>query len=861
MNKKYVIPALISLMAFSLLGIVAAQVYWINETYWLTQRQVDHEIQSAMQSAIVKVEEEANNRFIAADLGIELGPGVQFANKKDSLFKLKFMLDSLELAVTEAELNHRLGIKEDKAPIAVEPATPKTVAKKILKAVPSAPPSTPIVKEIIPAPEFDFSFSNRFGVEPVERPLAPEAPSHPTAYPKRSRAHRNYTQDAYTATVSSAAHRAGYASSGQQAGFSFASTTDEQLAKRLKLTTNNQSVFIEGNPVTDGQIIVLPNGRKVKIEIEPYLKTRVGVRNGQNIYFNTVEQVDLSNLKGQVIDLSRLQNLPSLWLHQMDSLVSSLDGQLNNRFRFRRPEGAPRFPIEEAEMAYSRSNVVNRSIRSFGSRQRELMRYVDSLSRRQIEFAFSVARKQDSLDRSRSGFIAPDLALANDVSGVSMTNCADPTKVCKPELDQTKTKKGKSSNAVQTTAFVAKQASHASKSSNSRVSYYPVVPQVQNESQALNKALSGINKVNSSLDKLIRRAALQEEHHKLIDTMILAKALREEFKLRNLDIDFDFCVINTNAQEPTAIFASVAYIGANEPNTYKASLFPSDPNSGYFLSLLVPNKSDYALLNLKWSMVMSAVFLLMIVGVFTAGIMTIIRQKRLSVMKSDFISNMTHELKTPLATISLASDTINNNMVLQDPDRIKYFTGIIKEENQRMNGHIERVLQMALLDKGEFKLKKQEWNLTELVLEQGERMCLAVSSKGGHLDVDFEEDDLPIFADKLQVQSLLSNLLDNAIKYCERIPEISISLKKDGDYALLSVKDNGIGISAKAQKRIFDRFYRVTQGNLHEVKGFGLGLSYVKAIVEAHEGSVEVSSVPKEGSEFVIRLPLIKSVG
>jgi two-component system phosphate regulon sensor histidine kinase PhoR len=243
--------------------------------------------------------------------------------------------------------------------------------------------------------------------------------------------------------------------------------------------------------------------------------------------------------------------------------------------------------------------------------------------------------------------------------------------------------------------------------------------------------------------------------------------------------------------------------------------------------------------------------------VFTAGIMTIIQQKRLSIIKSDFISNMTHELKTPLATISLAADTINSSSVLQAPDKIKYFTGIIKEENQRMNGHIERVLQMALLDKDEFRLKKCTVNLVEVVLEQGEYISLSVAEKGGKLEVDIQEDILEIEADKLQIQSLLTNLLDNALKYADSAPEIMIKLVREGNFAVLSVKDNGIGISAKAQKKIFDRFYRVTDGDLHTVKGFGLGLSFVKAITEAHGGNVSVESTIGKGSIFNISLPLI----
>ncbi len=907
MNRKNIIPILIVLMATSLIGIVAAQIYWIKETFWLTQRQIDTEIIGIMEHAIQKTEAEVNNRLIAADLGIDFSNSSGMAAKKDSLYRLKYMIDSMELAVAEAEINKKLGVK---------PALPNL-------------PKSPTVGTNNLA--FSATVSNRQPTQPNPNPAnvcckpnpegGPENPNKPaisiasSPYPDRNY-YRIYAADQsalsqatgqyfgvnnpWSAPVFSNGYSQTslYGTTTPSSSSSFNVYTEGQPGSGLGTAKGNglTAQIGQGATLTDGQIVVLANGRKMRVNIDPYIKTHVGVKqpSGRYIYADQqtmVEDFQLGRIG--INDQASLNQLPGMWLGQVDSIYTALAPEF--RVRQGRRQVLRHFNQQMEEFT-SKSRQELSALRSINRRlakvragnNTDILRYVDSLTKRQVEIAFSVARTQDSFAQLNNRILAPELSMQNDVLAVANQSCNMAPSA--PNTDFGADRRGRqisSSNQGKSFTFRVngdKDQQTAQLTENNEQAEAPIYtrnqqkdhrhqrtlirPQVeiyrpaptivqQNPAQPAAITLAGLGRLGASVNRLIQSAALNSPDANPIDTGLLAAHLRKEFRLRNLDLDFEYAIINSNLDQVRPTFASAGFRTELTANSYKASLFPNEVNSGLFLSLYLQDRDSYALYNLKWSMLASVLFLVMIIGVFTAGIMTIIRQKRLSVIKSDFISNMTHELKTPLATISLAADTINSNAVLIEPDKIKYFTGIIKEENQRMNGHIERVLQMALLDKGEFRLKKTELNLVELVLDQGEYMSLSVANKGGFLDVDIPEDDLPIFADKLQIQSLLSNLIDNALKYCERVPHILVTVKQEGNYALLSVRDNGIGISEKAQKRIFDRFYRVAQGDLHDVKGFGLGLSFVKAIVEAHEGSVEVQSSCETGSCFMIRLPLI----
>ena len=251
----------------------------------------------------------------------------------------------------------------------------------------------------------------------------------------------------------------------------------------------------------------------------------------------------------------------------------------------------------------------------------------------------------------------------------------------------------------------------------------------------------------------------------------------------------------------------------------------------------------------------SAAFTLTILFSFAYTIQVIFRQKKLSDIKSDFINNMTHEFKTPIATISLAADAINNPKVQSDKTKMDYFTRIIKEENKRMNSQVENVLQMAQLEKGEMNLKISDLNLHAIIQNAVDLITIQVESNGGKIEQHLNASIPLLKGDQIHLSNVIFNLLDNANKYSREIPNIVISTYNNNNGIYVTVKDSGIGMHRDTIKKIFEKFYRVPTGNLHDIKGFGLGLSYVKAIVEQHKGKISVESEFGVGSTFEIYLP------
>ncbi|MEM7655169.1 MAG: HAMP domain-containing sensor histidine kinase [Bacteroidota bacterium] len=252
----------------------------------------------------------------------------------------------------------------------------------------------------------------------------------------------------------------------------------------------------------------------------------------------------------------------------------------------------------------------------------------------------------------------------------------------------------------------------------------------------------------------------------------------------------------------------------------------------------------------------SLMFCAIILVCFWIAIRTVFRQKKFSEMKNDFINNMTHELKTPIATISLAADAISNPQISGNPDGMKRYTRIIKEENQRMHRQVERVLQAARLQRKEIRLDPSEFNLHDLLTKAGRYLELPMQERGGHLNLDLRATRTVVQGDEQHLINLINNLLDNANKYSSDQPNITLRTFNEADQLVIQVQDQGMGISKADQARIFERFYRVSTGNLHEVKGFGLGLSYAKAIAQAHGGDISVQSQLGQGSTFELRLPL-----
>jgi two-component system phosphate regulon sensor histidine kinase PhoR len=293
-----------------------------------------------------------------------------------------------------------------------------------------------------------------------------------------------------------------------------------------------------------------------------------------------------------------------------------------------------------------------------------------------------------------------------------------------------------------------------------------------------------------------------------------------------------------------------------EKSIYKVPLF-SDRifKQDVVLSVVFPKKGNYIIGRMAWILGGSLLFSLIILATFAMSLYFIIRQKKISEMKSDFINNMTHEFKTPIATISLAADTITNPKVINDELGIKHFIGMIKKENSRMNKQVETILQIASLDKREMDFVFDKVSIHSIIERSVETIGIQVSQKEGTLRLELNAENPVINGDAEHLTNLFHNLLDNANKYSPETPEIKVSTVNIDKGILISVEDKGIGMTKAVQSKIFERFYRQATGNIHNVKGFGLGLSYVKAIVEAHKGNINVTSEPGVGSRFDIYLP------
>jgi two-component system phosphate regulon sensor histidine kinase PhoR len=279
-----------------------------------------------------------------------------------------------------------------------------------------------------------------------------------------------------------------------------------------------------------------------------------------------------------------------------------------------------------------------------------------------------------------------------------------------------------------------------------------------------------------------------------------------------------------------------------------------------FLSLLFPTKTNYSLNGVEVTLLSSIILIILIIGAFYFTISTIIRQKKLSEIKSDFINNMTHEFKTPISTISLAGEVLSDKTIVKTPESVEKYLKIIKDENKRLAGLVENVLQAAVLDKGKLKFKIQECDLHKIISDVIQSLNLQIQNKGGFITTELNARRYSLFADRMHLGNIIYNLIDNALKYSKDAPHITISTDSNKDGISISVQDNGIGIRKEDQKKIFETFYRVPTGNVHNVKGFGLGLSYVKAVVEKHGGHVEVQSEPGYGSTFVVYLPFINNL-
>lgn len=300
----------------------------------------------------------------------------------------------------------------------------------------------------------------------------------------------------------------------------------------------------------------------------------------------------------------------------------------------------------------------------------------------------------------------------------------------------------------------------------------------------------------------------------------------------------------------------------NNSRNFKREMFesayqaPLTLDGSYGLILYIEEPKNYISQRTAWLFGAAALFTIIIIAAFALTIRTMFNQKKIAEIKSDFINNMTHEFKTPLATISLASDALSMEKVRKNPEMLDYYAGIIKSENRRMNKQVEKILQAAQIDKDDLKLKLQPTNVHDVIEKMTESFSLQVEQKSGTLETNLLAKKPVIMADEVHFSNIIYNLMDNAVKYSGDHVKIEVSTTTSKNNVVIKIKDNGIGMSKETQMHIFEKFYRAHTGNLHNIKGFGLGLSYVKAIVESHKGKIKVDSTVGKGSTFTIELPL-----
>ena len=342
-----------------------------------------------------------------------------------------------------------------------------------------------------------------------------------------------------------------------------------------------------------------------------------------------------------------------------------------------------------------------------------------------------------------------------------------------------------------------------------------------------------------------------------INFRLLDQDLRAELLNNGINIPYHFTVSTTDGRE---VYRCPDYTDEGEAYTYSQILFRNDPSSKMgVLKIHFPDINSYIFSSIRF-MIPSVVFTIVLLITFLFTIIVIFRQKRYTEIKNDFINNMTHELKTPIASISLASQMLNDDSVTKSPTMMKHLGGVINDESKRLRFLVEKVLQMSMFDKEKAVFKKKELDLNEMVEGAAHSFLLRVEHTGGKIYTDIEAVNSKIYVDEMHFQNVIFNLMDNAVKYRNPDKPLDIYLKTwdDDEHLYLSVRDTGIGIKKENLKKIFEKFYRVHTGNRHDAKGFGLGLAYVKKIIDFHKGEIRVDSEYGKGTCFVITLPVIK---
>jgi two-component system phosphate regulon sensor histidine kinase PhoR len=334
----------------------------------------------------------------------------------------------------------------------------------------------------------------------------------------------------------------------------------------------------------------------------------------------------------------------------------------------------------------------------------------------------------------------------------------------------------------------------------------------------------------------------------------IQKLLKKELEEYGVNTRFEFGVFSSGLA--TKVKSDGFIYDAN--NTYSIPIFSdNEGNNKYQLLVSFPHKKKFLLTDLIGITLLSIIFTLIIIIAYSSALNQLIRQRHISEIKSDFINNMTHEFKTPIATINLALDAIKNPKIIGDKEKVLKYLQMIKDENKRMHAQVENVLRISKLEKKELNITKESTNIQEVIDDAIEHVNLILEDRQGSISKHFSAVRTSVLVNEVHFINVIVNILENAIKYSPNIPKIDVFTENVKDFVIIKVKDNGIGMSKIAQKRVFEKFYREHTGDLHDVKGHGLGLAYVKKIIDDHNGQIYVESEKGKGSTFIIKIPLI----
>lgn len=382
-----------------------------------------------------------------------------------------------------------------------------------------------------------------------------------------------------------------------------------------------------------------------------------------------------------------------------------------------------------------------------------------------------------------------------------------------------------------------------------------------------------IDSIRNEFDRLVKRTIIVSEvfqnifnfsHYQSVEERINEEFLNQHLKKglenKGIDLEFEYGVLVADRDE-VVLQKTGKYELKLREEAYSNLMYPSDPFMGSeYLLIYFPNQKQYVIQQMWGTLLVSIILFVAIIYSFVYIVASILRQRKIAELKDDFVNNMTHEFKTPISTIALACEALKDRDLSASKEMLSSYVDIIARENKRLESMSEKVLQSALMEKDLFKINKEKTSIHELIQEEISNIQLNLQQKNGILSSELKAKEYFVDGDRVHLSNLFHNLFDNAIKYSKKTPKIKISTKNlDENTICIRIKDNGIGISKSNQKKIFTKLYRVPTGNVHNVKGFGLGLSYVKIITEKHNGTIKLESELRKGSSFFITLPIIKS--